>query len=178
MARTLRRKLAQHAAERLLKGDAAVIDELAALIVHERREREVDLLVQDIEAKLAERGMIVATVESATPLDEATKDAVKRLLSSNSGMESLSSVEGRSAARASRKDARSEARVPETDGSDRATQHVELPDMEVPSDRIAQVRLREIIRSELIGGVKITTPTQVMDATIAKKLNDLRAKKI
>ena len=167
MARTLRRKLARHAAERLLKGDAAVIDELAALIVAERREREVDLLVQDIEAELAERGMIVATVESATPLDEATKDAVKRLLSSNSGMESLTSVEGRST-----------ARVPEADGSDHAAQHVELPDTEVPSDRIAQVRLREIICSELIGGVKITTPTQVMDATIAKKLNDLRAKKI
>lgn len=178
MARTLRRKLAQHAVERLLAGDAAVIDELAALIIAERREREIDLLVQDIEAELAERGTVVATVESATPLDEATKDAVKRLLSSNSGMESLTSVEGRSAARASRKDARSEARAPETDGSDRATQHVEFPDTEVPSDRIAQVRLREIIRSELIGGVKITTPTQVMDATIAKKLNDLRAKKI
>jgi len=178
MARTLRRKLARHAAERLLKGDVTVIDELAALIVSERREREVDLLVQDIEAKLAERGTVVATVESATPLDEATKGAIRKLLSSDSGMESLSSVEGRSAARASRKDARSEARAPETDGSDRATQHVELPDTEVPSDRIAQVRLREIIRSELIGGVKITTPTQVMDATIAKKLNDLRAKKI
>jgi len=178
MARTLRRKLAQHAAERLLAGDAAVIDELAALIVHERREREIDLLVQDIEAELAAQGTVVATVESATPLDAATKDAIKRLLSSNSGMESLASVEGRSAARASRKDARSEARVSETDGSDRAAQHVELPDTEVPSDRIAQVRLREIIRSELIGGVKITTPTQVMDATIAKKLNDLRAKKI
>lgn len=178
MARTLRRKLARHAAERLLKGDAAVIDELAALIIAERREREIDLLVQDIEAELAERGTVVATVESATPLDAATKGAVKKLLASNSGMESLASVEGRSAARASRKDARSEARVPETDGSDRATQHVELPDTEVPSDRIAQVRLREIIRSELIGGVKITTPTQVLDATIAKKLNDLRAKKI
>ena len=178
MARTLRRKLARHAAERLLAGDAAVIDELAALIVHERREREINLLVQDIEAELAERGTVVATVESATPLDAATKDAIKRLLSSNSGMESLTSVEGRSAARASRTDARSEARAPETDGSDRAAQHVELPDTEVPSDRIAQVRLREIIRSELIGGVKITTPTQVMDATIAKKLNDLRAKKI
>ena len=178
MARTLRRKLARHAAERLLAGDVTVIDELAALIVHERREREVDLLVQDIEVELAERGTIVATVESATPLDAATKDAIKRLLSSNSGMESLTSVEGRSAARASRKDARSEARVPETDGSDRAAQCVELPDTEVPSDRIAQVRLREIIRSELIGGVKITTPTQVMDATIAKRLNDLRAKKI
>ena len=162
MARTLRRKLAQHAAERLLKGDAAVIDELAALIVHERREREVDLLVQDIEAKLAERGTVVATVESATPLDEATKDAIKRLLSSNSGMESLTSVEGRSAARASRKDARSEARAPETDGSGQSV----------------NVLLRESIDQALIGGFKLRTPTATLDATIAKKLNDLRAKKI
>lgn len=173
-----RRKLAKYAAEQLLAGNDAVLEEISGFLVHEKHEREVELLARDIEAELAERGTVVATVESATPLDEATKDAIKRLLSSNSGMESLASVEGRSAARASRKDARSEARVPETDGSDCAAQYVELSDMEVPSDRIAQVRLREIIRSELIGGVKITTPTQVMDATIAKKLNDLRAKKI
>lgn len=166
-----RRKLAKYAAEQLLAGNDAVLEEIAGFLIYEKHEREVELLARDIEAELAERGTVVATVESATPLDEATKDAIKRLLSSNSGMESLTSVEGRSAARASRKDARS-------DGSDRATQHVELPDTEVPSDRIVQVRLREIIRSELIGGVKITTPTQVMDATIAKKLNDLRAKKI
>ena len=173
-----RRKLAKYAAEQLLAGNDAVLEEIAGFLIYEKHEREVELLARDIEAELAERGTVVATVESATPLDEATKDAIKRLLSSNSGMESLPSVEGRSAARASRKDARSEARAPETDGSDRATQHVERPDAEVPSDRIAQVRLREIIRSELIGGVKITTPTHVMDATIAKKLNDLRAKKI
>ena len=173
-----RRKLAKYAAEQILAGNDAVLEEIAGFLIYEKHEREVELLARDIEAELAERGTVVATVESATPLDEATKDAVKRLLSSNSGMESLTSVEGRSAARASRKDARSEARVPETDGSDRAAQHVERPDTEVPSDRITQVRLREIIRSELIGGVKITTPTQVMDATIAKKLNDLRAKKI
>ena len=151
MARTLRRKLAQHAAERLLKGDVTVIDELAALIVHERREREVDLLVQDIEAELAERGTIVATVESATPLDVATKDAIKRLLSSNSGMESLTSVEGRSAARA-----------PEVDTSGRSV----------------NVLLRESIDQALIGGFKLRTPTATLDATIAKRLNDLRAKKI
>ena len=173
-----RRKLAKYAAEQLLAGNDAVLEEIAGFLIYEKHEREVELLARDIEVELAKRGTVVATVESATPLDAVTKDAIKRLLSSNSGMESLTSVEGRSAARASRKDARSEARVPETDGSDRATQHVELPDMEVPSDRIDQVRLREIIRSELIGGVKITTPTQVMDATIAKKLNDLRAKKI
>ena len=173
-----RRKLAKYAAEQLLAGNDAVLEEIAGFLVHEKQEREVELLARDIEVELAERGTVVATVESATPLDAVTKDAIKRLLSSNSGMESLTSVEGRSAARASRKDARSEARVPETDASDRATRHVELSDMKVPSDRIAQVYLREIIRSELIGGVKITTPTQVMDATIAKKLNDLRAKKI
>ena len=69
MARTLRRKLARHAAERLLAGDAAVIDELAALIIAERREREIDLLVQDIEAELAECATVVATVESSTSLD-------------------------------------------------------------------------------------------------------------
>lgn len=162
MARTLRRKLARHVAERLLKGDVTVIDELAALIVHERREREIDLLVQDIEAELAERGTVVATVESARALDAATKDAIKRLLSSNSGMESLASVEGRSAARASRKDARSEARAPETDGSGQSV----------------NVLLRESIDQALIGGFKLRTPTATLDATIAKKLNDLRAKKI
>lgn len=162
MARTLRRKLAQHAAERLLKGDAVVIDELAALIIAERREREIDLLVQDIEAELAERGTVVATVESARALDAATKDEIKRLLSSNSGMESLASVEGRSAARASRKDARSEARAPETDGSGQSV----------------NVLLRESIDQALIGGFKLRTPTATLDATIAKKLNDLRAKKI
>ena len=162
MARTLRRKLAQHAAERLLAGDAAVIDELAALIIAERREREIDLLVQDIEAELAERGTVVVTVESARALDAATKDTIKRLLSSNSGMESLTSVEGRSAARASRKDARSEARAPETDGSGQSV----------------NVLLRESIDQALIGGFKLRTPTATLDATIAKKLNDLRAKKI
>ena len=173
-----RRKLAKYAAEQILAGNDAVLEEIAGFLIYEKHEREVELLARDIEVELAERGSIVATVESARALDAATKDAIKRLLSSNSDMESLTSVEGRSAARASRTDARSEARAPETDGSDRAAQHVELPDTEVPSDRIVQVRLREIIRSELIGGVKITTPTQVLDATIAKKLNDLRAKKI
>ena len=132
MARTLRRKLAQHAAERLLAGDAAVIDELAALIIAERREREVDLLVQDIEAKLAERGMIVATVESATPLDTVTKDKIKNLLSSKTNA----------------------------------------------SNQDVKVLLRESIDQALIGGFKLRTPTATLDATIAKKLNDLRAKKI
>ena len=132
MARTLRRKLARYAAERLLAGDAAVIDELAALIISERREREIDLLVQDIEAELAERGTVVATVESARALDLATKDEIKNLLSSKTNA----------------------------------------------SNQDVNVLLRESIDQALIGGFKLRTPTATLDATIAKKLNDLRAKKI
>ena len=132
MARTLRRKLARYAAERLLAGDATVIDELAALIISERREREIDLLVQDIEAELAERGTVVATVESARALDLATKDKIKNLLSSKTNA----------------------------------------------SDQDVKVLLRESIDQALIGGFKLRTPTATLDATIAKKLNDLRAKKI
>ena len=132
MARTLRRKLARYAAERLLAGDATVIDELAALIISERREREIDLLVQDIEAELAERGTVVATVESARALDLATKDEIKNLLSSKTNA----------------------------------------------SGQDVKVLLRESIDQALIGGFKLRTPTATLDATIAKKLNDLRAKKI
>ena len=132
MERTLRRKLARYAAERLLAGDATVIDELAALIISERREREIDLLVQDIEAELAEHGTIVATVESARALDLATKDEIKNLLSSKTNA----------------------------------------------SDQDVKVLLRESIDQALIGGFKLRTPTATLDATIAKKLNDLRAKKI
>ena len=163
-----RRKLAKYAAEQLLAGNDAVLEEIAGFLVHEKQEREVELLARDIEVELAERGTIVAMVESATPLDEVARQEVEGLLSSAARHRDAGFAPGF-------RSGNSGCRAP---SDDHATQHVELPDMEVPSDRIAQVRLREIIRSELIGGVKITTPTQVMDATIAKKLNDLRAKKI
>lgn len=153
MARVSRRKLAMYAAERLLAGDDNVIEELAALIVSEKRERELDLLVRDIEVELAERGTIVATVESAHKLDDDTKRAIERL---------LASAEGRSAARASSSDARSEACRPETDGS----------------SRDLKVLLRESIDKTLIGGFKLRTPTGSLDATMSKKLHDLRAGKI
>lgn len=122
--RVSRRALAQYAAERLLAGDAAVIEELAALLVAEGRQRDAALLVRDIEGAMAERGTVVATVESARALDAATRRSIEELLGD-----------------------------------------------------AAQIHLRQVVRPELIGGVKITTPTQVMDATIAKKLDTLRAKK-
>ena len=127
-----RRKLAKYAAEQLLAGNDAVLEEIAGFLVYEKHEREVELLARDIEAELAERGTVVATVESARALDAATKDEIKNLLSSKTNA----------------------------------------------SNQDVKVLLRESIDQALIGGFKLRTPTATLDATIAKKLNDLRAKKI
>lgn len=139
--RVSRRTLARYAAERVLAGDASVVDELAALLVSEGRQRELELLVRDIESALAERGTVVASVESAKPLEGATRRAVEQLLSD------------------------AVAQQQPTSGTTEARRRV-------------TVKLRERVDPSLIGGVKITTPTQVMDATIRKKLHTLRAKKI
>lgn len=125
-ARTSRRKLARYVAERLMDNDVTVVDEVAALLSHEKRQREVDLLVRDIQAELAERGLTVATVESARALTDEARSAIMTLL-----------------------------KKPQT-----------------------AVQLSEVVRPELIGGFKLRTPTATLDATIAKKLNNLRAKKI
>lgn len=156
-----RRKLAKYAAEQLLAGNDAVLEEIAGFLIYEKHEREVELLARDIEVELAERGTIVATVESTRALDAATKDAIKRILSSNSGM--------RASRRASR-DARA-AEQPSPDDSIRA------PETDASSQNI-NVLLRESIDPTLIGGFKLRTPTATLDATALKKLNDLRAKKI
>lgn len=118
------RKLASYVAERILAGDEKVLDEVAGLLVVEKREREIDLLVRDVEAELARRGTVVATVESARKLTEADLNEIKELLA------------------------------------------------------VKNAKIREVIKPELIGGFKLVAPTGVLDATILKKLNSLRAQKI
>ena len=127
-----RRKLAKYAAEQILAGNDAVLEEIAGLLIYEKHEREVDLLVRDIEAELAENGEIVASVESARALDDNTRRKIEQFL----------------ATAASGKNSK------------------------------PKVSLRESIDPTLIGGFKLRTPTATLDATVSKKLNDLRAKKI
>lgn len=127
-----RRKLAKYAAEQILAGNDAVLEEIAGLLIYEKHEREVDLLVRDIEAELAERGEIVASVESARALDGSTRRKIEQFLA--------------------------------TAASDKNSK--------------PKVSLRESIDPTLIGGFKLQTPTATLDATVLKKLNDLRAKKI
>ena len=127
-----RRKLAKYAAEQILAGNDAVLEEIAGLLIYEKHEREVDLLVRDIEAELAENGEIVASVESARVLDDNTRRKIEQFLAA------------------------------------------------VSSDKNSKpkVSLRESIDPTLISGFKLQTPTATLDATVSKKLNDLRAKKI
>ena len=127
-----RRKLAKYAAEQILAGNDAVLEEIAGLLIYEKHEREVDLLVRDIEAELAENGEIVASVESARALDDSTRRKIEQFLASAA--------------------------------SDKNSK--------------PKVSLRESIDPTLIGGLKLRTPTATLDATVSKKLNDLRAKKI
>ena len=101
-------------------------------MIYEKHEREIDLLVRDIEAELAERGEIVASVESARALDENTRRKIEQFLAT--------AVSGKNSK--------------------------------------PKVSLRESIDPTLIGGLKLRTPTAILDATVLKKLNDLRAKKI
>lgn len=127
-----RRKLAKYAAEQIMAGNDTIMEEIASLLVHEKRQREIELLVRDVEAELAEHGEIVASVESARKLDVDTKREIEKYLMSAVGA----------------------------------------------NNNESKVTLKESIDPTLIGGFKLRTPTATLDATIAKKLNDLRAKKI
>ena len=122
--RLSRRALATFVAKELLAGNDQIIDWLAALLIEERREREADLLVRDIESILADSGQMIVQVETARPLDVAIKKEIESMFD----------------------------------------QH--------------EVHIKETVRPELIGGVKITTPTQSLDRTIAKKLEMLRTAEI
>ena len=122
--RLSRRALATFVAKELLAGNDQVIDWLAALLIEERREREADLLVRDIESILADSGQMIVQVDTARPLDVATKKEIESMFD----------------------------------------QH--------------KVHIKETVRPEIIGGVKITTPTQSLDRTIAKKLEMLRTAEI
>lgn len=118
--RMSRRRLAAYAADQLIAGNSAVIEEMAALIVSERRGREVNLLVRDIEAELANQGVLVATVETAESLSVESRKIIVDLLG-------------------------------------------------------GEVALREVVNPELIGGVRIETPTKELDETVAKKLQTLKS---
>jgi F0F1-type ATP synthase delta subunit len=86
-ARLSRRKIAVFVTNKILAGNHQaheVMRELAAYLVTERRTRELDLIVRDIEEMLADSGVIVADVASARPLSDAMKAEVTVMLGATS----------------------------------------------------------------------------------------------
>jgi F0F1-type ATP synthase delta subunit len=86
-ARLSRRKIAIFVTNKLLAGNHQaheVLRELAAYLVTERRTRELDLIVRDIEEMLAANGVVVADVASARPLDATIKAGITAMLDADS----------------------------------------------------------------------------------------------
>lgn len=86
-ARLSRRKIATFVTNKLLAGNHQaheVLRELAAYLVTERRTRELDLLVRDIEEMLATNGTVIADVATARPLDTAVKAEIEKMLNAKS----------------------------------------------------------------------------------------------
>lgn len=75
--RLSRRKIAAFFASELLAGNAAVKTQLAAYLIETRRTRELPLIVRDIEAALADKGIIIADVTSSNSLSANSQKAIK-----------------------------------------------------------------------------------------------------
>lgn len=84
--RLSRRKMAAYVADKLVAGTpvSAALREVAAYLQDSRRTREQELLVRDIESEMANRGIVVADVASAHPLDKAIEAQIKAMTGATS----------------------------------------------------------------------------------------------
>lgn len=89
--RLSRRKLATYVAGLVLdkKTDQAV-QELAAFLVETRRTKELALIVRDVEAIMASKGVIVGTVTTAFELSDAAKKAIEAQVAAQLGAKDVS----------------------------------------------------------------------------------------
>ena len=80
--RLSRRSMAEYIAEGLVEGKnkKTLFKQLAAYLVESRRTKELDLIVRDIEWKLAEKGLVQATITSAFDLTSQTTKALEAFL--------------------------------------------------------------------------------------------------
>jgi F0F1-type ATP synthase delta subunit len=79
--RLSRRKMAAYVADKLVAGHSVSdsLKEVAAYLMASRRTREQELLVRDIEAEMASRGVVVADVASAHPLGKSIEAEIKTM---------------------------------------------------------------------------------------------------
>lgn len=83
-AKLSRRKIAAYFADELIAG-RSVVRPLAAYLVETKRVRETTLVIRDIEAALAERGVLLADVSTARELASDTQRELKDYLRQSTG---------------------------------------------------------------------------------------------
>ncbi|MDB5178040.1 MAG: synthase delta subunit [Candidatus Saccharibacteria bacterium] len=85
MTKLSRRKLSQHVAQRLAAGDnvSEVMRELGAYLIDSRRQRELELIVRDIETALLARGIAIADTTSARALSETATQEITAMIKAN-----------------------------------------------------------------------------------------------
>jgi F0F1-type ATP synthase delta subunit len=84
--RLSRRKMAAYVADKLIAGIpvSEALREVAAYLQDSGRTREQELLVRDIEDAMAARGVVVADVASAHPIDASITDKIKAMTGATS----------------------------------------------------------------------------------------------
>lgn len=82
MATISRCKIATRVATRIAAGDllADVTKELGAFLIDQRRTKEADLIVRDVEAVLLNQGIAVVTAISARTISIDTKESIETLV--------------------------------------------------------------------------------------------------
>lgn len=80
--RISRKKIATRLADRYQAGQLSRRDltEAAAYLVTTGASNQYELLIRDVERILAERGVVIADVTAATPVDETIRQAVRQLV--------------------------------------------------------------------------------------------------
>jgi len=95
MARRLsRRALAEYAAATIERGDdaARVVKQLAAHLIENKRTKEADLIVRDIEQQLSDRGVVVGQTVSAFTLSGSLQAAIEQDIKKQTGARQISLV--------------------------------------------------------------------------------------
>lgn len=88
-SRLSRRLIARHTAEQIEAGNEAVLAQVAAHLIETRRTGEADLIVRDIEAALAAKGVVVADVATARQLDKKLAEAIEAFVKTTTSATSV-----------------------------------------------------------------------------------------
>ncbi len=82
MAKISRSRIARQVVDQLESGRSVkqVVLELAAYLVNEKRQKELDMIIRDIYDEYESRGVVLAEVTSARQLDQSVRQQIEQLV--------------------------------------------------------------------------------------------------